>query len=93
MSDQAYLTSKSKNVKNLKDEPHIKVSTDYHTELNGFNLNSGDETYDWMAAKEEIDYLSQNCKQASVLLKRSKEISDHWNKIRAQRKTRITGTK
>lgn len=90
MSDRAYLTSKSENIKNLNNDLQMKVSSDQHTELNGFNSNSGNETYDWMAAKAEIDHLLQNCKKPSVLLKKSKEVSDHWRRTRAQRKTRDT---
>lgn len=86
MSDQVNLTSKSENIKNLNDDLQIKVSTNYYAEFNGFNSNSGDETYDWMAAKEEIDHLVQNCKGFPVLLKKSKEISDYWNRVRDQRR-------
>jgi len=89
VSDRAYLTSKREGIKNLNDDLQMKVSTNYHAELNGFNSNSSDETYDWRSAKAEIDHLFKNCKEASVLLKKSKEVSDHWNKTRAQRKTRL----
>ena len=92
MSVRVYLTSKNERIQNLNDGLQMKVSTDYPAELNDFNSNREDETYDWMAAKAEIDQLSQNCKRGSVLLKKSQEVSDYWNKIRAQRKTRITGT-
>ena len=87
VSDRAYLTSKNENIKN---DLKTKVPSDYHAELNGFNSNSGNETYDWMAAKAEIDHLLQNCKEPSVLLKKSKEVSDHWRKTKIQRKNRNT---
>jgi hypothetical protein len=86
VSDQINLTSKSENIKNLNDDLQMNVSTDYYAQLNGFNSSSGDATYDWMAAKAEIDHLVQNCKEFPVLLKKSKEISDYWNRVRDQRR-------
>lgn len=86
MSDQVNLTSKSEHIKNLNADLQMKVSDDYYAELNGFNSNSGDETYDWVAAKAEVDHLVQNCKEFPVLFKKSKEISDYWNRVRDQRR-------
>ena len=61
---------------------------DYHAELLDSISNSGNETYDWMAAKAEIDHLLQNNKQANKIVKKSKEVSDHWNRTRESRKSR-----
>ena len=63
---------------------HKKFSNDYDTKLRDFNSNGGDETQDWIAIKAEIDALSQKNTTGSELLKKSKEISDYWNKVRAQ---------
>lgn len=82
MSNQAYLTSKSKKIKKLNDDSQMKVSTDYHAELHGFDS----ETLDWIEAKTEIDNLLKTSKSASDLLKHSKKVSDYWDRVRDQRR-------
>ena len=46
------------------------------------------ETKDWTVIKAEIDNLLQTSKSGYELLKKSKEISDYWNRVRDQRRTR-----
>jgi hypothetical protein len=58
----------------------MKASTNYHAELHGLDS----ETLDWMEAKAEIDNLLKTSKNASDLLKKSKEVSDYWIRVRAQ---------
>jgi hypothetical protein len=85
MSDQAYLTSKNKKIKNIDNDLQIKTSPDYYAKLHGFDFNGSEEMKDWTAAKAEIDNLLQTSKSGYELLKKSKEVSDHWNRVREQR--------
>lgn len=85
MLDQAYLTSKSKKIKNVNDDLQEKDSSDSQVESYGFDSNGGDERKDWTTIKVEIDALSQKNKvDCSELLKKDKEISDYWSKARAR---------
>lgn len=85
MTNRAYLTSKSENTKKEEGYPQTKVSTDNHVEPCSFNSNRGDEMQDWQTMKAEIDNLLQlNC-EVSVLLQKDREVSDYWDKVRAQR--------
>jgi hypothetical protein len=88
MADRAYLTSKSENIKKEEGNPQTKVSTDNHVEPCSFNSNSDDEIHDWMAMKLEIDNLLQSRCEASDLLKKGREVSDYWDKVRAQMRNR-----
>ena len=84
MSGQAYLTSKNEEIKKVNDDSQMKISTDYHAKLHGFDS----ETLDWMEAKTEIDNLLKTSNRFSDLLKKSKEVSDYWDRVRAQRRNR-----
>ncbi len=88
MSNLAYLTRKCENFRKEKNDPQMKVSTGNHVEPCSFNSNSGDEMQDWQAMKLEIDNLFQDCKEASVLLQKDREVSEYWDKIRAQMRNR-----
>jgi hypothetical protein len=88
MTSRAYLTSKSENIKKEEGYPQTKVSTDNHVEPCKFNSNSGDEMQDWRAIKSEIDNLLQGGCKASDLLQKSREVSDYWDKVRAQMRNR-----
>jgi len=85
MTNRAYLTSKSENMKKEEGYPQTKVSTDNHAEPCSFNSNRGDEMQDWQAMKEEIDNLLQTNCEVSVLLQKGRKVSDYWDKVRAQR--------
>jgi hypothetical protein len=76
------LSGNNEQIKNINDDSQIKISTDNHTELPGFNFNSSDEIQDWMGIKAEIDNLLQNSKTGSELIQKSKEVSDYWNRVR-----------
>ena len=84
MADRAYLTSKSENIKKEEGYPQTKVSTDNYAEPCSFNSNRGDEMQDWQTMKAEIDNLLQTNCEASVLLQKSREVTDYWDKVRAQ---------
>ena len=81
MSSQAYLTSKNEEIKKVNDDSQVKVSTDYHAELHGLDS----ETLDWMEAKAEIDNPLKTSTSFSDLLKKSKEVSDYWDRVKDQR--------
>jgi hypothetical protein len=84
MTNRAYLTSKSENIKKEKGYPETKVSTDNHVEPCSSNSNRGDEMQDWQTMKAEIDNLLQTNCEASVLLQKSRKVADYWDKVRAQ---------
>jgi hypothetical protein len=65
-----------------------KLSTDNQIGLPSFNSNNSDETQDWMVIKAEIDNLLQNGCTGSELLQKSNEVSDYWNRVRAQMRNR-----
>ena len=75
MSDKADLTTKRKDINKGKDYSLIKVSADYHAELEGFNFNSGDNAQSWLEAKAEIDNALQNSREFSGHLNSFKERS------------------
>ena len=81
MSSKAYLTSKNEETKKINDDSQMKVSADYYAELQGFDS----ETLDWMEAKAEIDNLLKTSTSFSDLLKKSKEVSDYWDRVKDQR--------
>ena len=64
--------------------PQTKVSTDNYAEPCSFNSNRGDEMQDWQTMKAEIDNLLQTNCEVSVLLQKSHEVSDYWDKVRSQ---------
>jgi len=84
MTNRAYLTSKSENIKKEEGYPQTKVSTDNHVEPCSSNSNRGDEMQDWQTMKAEIDNLLQTNCEASVLLQKSRKVTDYWDKVRAQ---------
>lgn len=84
MSNQAYLTSNHK--KNINNASQMKDSADFHVELHSHDDNCVEESQDWMAMKVEIDNLLQTSKSGYELLKKSKEVSDYWSRVRDQRK-------
>ncbi len=88
MTNRAYLTSKSENMKKEEGYPQTKVSIDNHVEPCSFNSNRGDEMQDWQTMKAEIDNLLQTNCEASVLLQKSRKVTDYWDKVRTKMRNR-----
>ena len=86
MSNQAYLTNKNEKINDISNTLKMKGSANNHAELHSFDDDYIEETQDWTAIKAEIDNLLQTSKSGYELLKKSKEVSDYWSRVRDQRR-------
>ena len=88
MPNKQNITSKNENMKKEEGYPQTKVSTDNYAEPCSLNSNRGDEMQDWQTMKAEIDNLLQTNCEASVLLQKSRKVSDYWDKVRTKMRNR-----